>query len=370
MRKAFTFLAMFALLLLGGTAQAATYELKIQTAQGTSSLYYKVMDRMAKRIENLSNGEIKVELLAEGAVVKGFEILDAVDHGIVNGGQAWTHYWSGKHPAGVLFAAPTAGLGIGLDQASVMSWIWEGDGQKLLEEYYQKILKANVKPYLVMPMGPEPFGWFKQHYGSLEEIRKVKFRSPPGVPAETFKELGMPVVSMPGPDIIPAAQRGVIDAAEWISPADDLLLGFSEIWKHYYIQGMHQVISISDILINKDWYDALPPNLQTVIDESMRATVTDMINMNVSENSKALKSLVTEHGVVIEETPPEYIDEYMAAASKIIRKYAADPFFKKVLDSMQQWAQLTVPYQNRANGVYYRMGKTALDKGLITEYKK
>ena len=371
MRKLFALAVMAGLLCWGGVAHAAKYELKIQTAQGTSSLYYKVMDRMAKRIEKLSGGEIKVELLAEGAVVKAFEILDAVDQGIVNGGQAWTHYWSGKHPAGVLFAAPTAGLGIGLDQTAVMSWIWEGEGQKLLEEYYQQVLKANVKPYLVMPMGPEPFGWFKQHYGTLEEIRKVKVRSPPGVPAESFKEMGMPVVSMPGPDIIPAAQRGVIVAAEWISPADDMLHGFAELWKHYYIQGLHQVISISDIIINKDWYDSLPPNLQAVIDESMRATVTDMINMNVSENSTALSKLVKEDSVIIEDTPEEYVSAYMAASNKVVKKYAdADPFFKKVYDSMQKWAELTVPYQKRVNGVYYNMGKAAMDAGIITEYKK
>ncbi len=362
-----------ACLCLGSTdagAAAAKYELKIQAAQGTSSIYTQILVRMGQRIEKLSRGEIKVEVLGEGAVVKAFELLDAVSNGIINGGQAWTHYWSGKHPAGVLFAAPTAGLGMGLDQTSVMSWVYEGEGGKLLDEYYQQVIKANVKPYLCMPMGPEPFGWFNKSYKTLDEIRKVKFRSPPGVPAESFKELGMPVVSMPGPDIIPAAQRGVIDAAEWIGPADDMLLGFAEIWKHYYIQGLHQVISIADVIINKDWYDSLPKYLQDVIDESMRATVTDMTLYNVSANSKALKQLVTEQGVIIEETPVDYVAAYMAAAKKINDKYASDPFYAKVYKSLQDWAKLTVPYQKRVNGVYYNMGKAAMDAGVITEYKK
>ncbi len=352
----------------GNSAQAAQYEMKIQAAQGISSIYSQVLVRLGQRIEKLSEGQIKVEVLGEGAVVKATGILDAVDKGLVTAGQAWTHYWSGKHPAAFLFSAPTAGLGVGLDQAGFMAWVLEGDGAKLLDEYYQQILKADIKAFLVMPMGPEPFGWFKKGYKTLDEIRQIKFRSPPGVPALAFQELGMKVVSMPGPDIIPAAQRGVIDSAEWIGPADDAILGFQEVWKHYYLQGLHQVISIADIIVNKTWYDSLPQHLRDIIDESMRATVTDMAYYNISANSAALKKLVTENGVIIEETPADYVTAYMAAAKKVFDQFGDDPFYKKVLKSLQDWAALTVPYQKRSNGIYYMMGKTAMDSGIITDY--
>ena len=150
-----------------------------------------------------------------------------------------------------------------------------------------------------------------------------------------------------------------------------MLIRFAEICKKYYIQGIQQVISITDIIINKNWYDSLPPNLQAVIDESMLDPFTYMINMNVSENSTALSKLVKEDSVIIEDTPEEYVSAYMAASNKVVKKYAdADPFFKKVYDSMQKWAELTVPYQKRVNGVYYNMGKAAMDAGIITEYKK
>ena len=266
--------------------------------------------------------------------------------------------------------APTAGLGMGLDQDAVMAWFLEGEGAKLFDEYYQQVLKMDVKPYLCMPMGPEPFGWFKQSYKSLEEIRKVKFRSPPGVPALSFQELGMKTVAMPGPDIIPAAQRGVIDAAEWISPADDAILGFQEIWKHFYLQGLHQVISIGDVIINKTWYDGLPKHLQYVIDESMKACVTDMKFFNVSANSAALKKLVQEQGVVIEDTPTDYVAAYMEAAKKVNDRFAKDAFYAKVYKSLQDWAHLTVPYQKRCNGIYYNMGQAAMDAGVVTDYQK
>lgn len=364
------FLTVVMALLIASPAWAAKHELKIQTAVPSSSMYFETMQRLGERIERLSNGEIKVEIFASGAIVKAFEILDAVSTGIVNGGQAWTHYWSGKHPAGILFAAPTAGLGVGLDQTSLLAWAWEGDGNKLLNQYYQKELGYEIKAWLTMPMGPEPFGWFPKEFNSLEELKSVKFRSPPGIPSESFKAIGMPVVSMPGSEIVPSAQRGVIDAAEWISPGDDKLLGLSDVWKFYYLQGLHQALSIGDVYINKKWYDELPAHLQVVIDESMKAMVADQTTMNVSINSQALKDLVVNEGVQLRDTPDEYFAAYMKVVPEIMEKYSAKkPFFKEVLASLNEWAELTVPYQVKVNGLYYKMGKTAMDTGAMQDYK-
>ena len=351
-------------------AWAAKYELKIQTAVPSSSMYFKTMERLGDRIEKLSGGEISVEIFADGAIVKAFEVLDAVSEGIVNGGQAWTHYWSGKHPAGLLFAAPTAGLGIGLDQRGLLAWAWEGDGGKLLDQYYQKELGYDIKAWLCMPMGPEPFGWFPKKFENMQELTTMKFRSPPGIPAESFKAIGMPVVSMPGSEIVPSAQRGVIDAAEWISPGDDTALGLSDVWKAYYLQGLHQALSIGDVYINKTWYDALPDNLKEVIETSMRAMVADQITMNVSMNSAALKELVTKKGVKLYDTPEDYFQQYMAAVPGILEKYSAkNPFFKEVLASLVDWANLTVPYEVKVNGLYYKMGKTAMEAGVMKDYQ-
>lgn len=373
MRKLLTAVLASCLLLalpLGAQAADKTFELKIQTSLANSSMYFKTLERFKKNLEDLSQGQIKVSLLADGAVVKGFEIFDAVSEGIVNGGMCWTHWASGKHPAGIFFSAPVGGLGIGLDQMGVMAWLWEGDGLKLLNEYYNDMIKVKLRAYPVLPMGPECFGWFKEKYDSFEAINKLTFRAPPGVPSEVFKEMGMPVVSMAGGEIIPAAQRGVIDAAEWIGPGEDIVMGFAEIWKHYYLQGLHQAISIGDVYINQEWYDSLPANLKASIEVAMKACVTDQLMTNISVNSKALESMVKEKGVIIEETPVEYYSKFMAATRTVMEKYMSDPFFKKVYDSMFDWAKLTVPYQTRANGLYYLMGKTAMDEGIVTDYKK
>lgn len=352
-------------------AEAQNYNLKIQTAIPSSSIYFKLIERMAQRVGDMSAGRLKVEVLPNGAVVGAFEILDAVHKNIVNGGFAWTHYWSGKHPAGLLFSAPTAGLGVGLDQNSVMSWIYDGGGDELYQKYFTEILKFNVKGFLCMPMGPEPYGWFSKPVNSVEDLKKMKFRSPPGIPAESFKVLGIPTVSMPGGEIVPSAQRGVIDAAEWISPADDAALGLNTVWKHYYIQGLHQAISIGDIYVNLDWWNKLPKDLQAIFQGGIMSLIADTIHWNVSQNSKALKKFVVEDKVQIHETPPDYFPAYMAAAQQVIEKYAQqDAFFKQVLQSMVDWANLTVPYQARANATYATMGKTALEKGLVGYEKK
>jgi len=351
----------------GQPAQAAkNYKLQIQTAVPNASIYFQLIQRMAQRIDDMSAGRLKVEVLPAGAIVPVFEILDAVDKGIVNGGFAWTHYWSGKHPAGLLFSAPTAGLGFGIDQISTMSWLYDGGGNELYQEYFTKILGYNIRGFMCMPMGPEPFGWFKKPFKNLDELKQMKFRSPPGIPSESFKLLGIPAVSMPGGEIVPSAQRGVIDAAEWISPADDKNLGLSAVWKHYYLQGLHQAISIGDIYVNLDWWKKLPKDLQAIFNAGIMSCIADSYNWNVSQNSKALKMMQDTQGVIVHDTPPEYVKQYMKAAKTVLDKYAAkDAFFKKVLTAMQDWARLTVPYENRANGVYYEMGKAALDSGIL-----
>jgi len=350
---------------------AAKYTLQIQTALTNSSIYMRTLERFKANVEKLTKGEMQVELLAAGAIVKPFEIYGAVSEGLVNGGMAWTHYNSGINPAGTLFSAPCGGIGYGLDQASVMSWIFEGDGGKLLNRYYQEACKQDIVAFAVLPMGPEAFGWFHKTYTTLAEINKLKFRCPPGVPAEIFHEMGMPAVSMGGPDIIPAAQKGVIDCAEWIAPAEDLAMGFDQIWKHLYLQGLHQALSIGDVVINKTWYDKLPEDMRNILDVCLKLCVVDQNNDNIKRHSIALKDMVENRGVVLDQTPPEYYNAFMKATRAVFDRYAAkDAFFKEVYENEIAWAKLTVPFQMRANGLFYTLGKTAMDDGLITDYKK
>ena len=280
--------------------------MRIQTAVPSASIYFELLKKMADRIDRMSAGRVKMEILPDGAIVPAFEILDAVDKGIVEGGYAWTHYWSGKNPAAGLFSNPMAGAGVGLDQLSHVAWIFEGGGYDLYRKLYSDVLKVNVEPIFVQPMGPDPLGWFKTPINSAADFKKMKYRSPPGITGEIFKEMGVAAVALPGGEIVPAAQRGVIDAAEWIGPADDLNLGLHTVWKHYYLQGLHQSTDIGEILINKTVWDKLSPDLKEIIRTAAMASMTETYTYNVYRNAQAIVKLRNEHKVIIHDTPKDF----------------------------------------------------------------
>ena len=342
----------------GGVARAQTVtRLKIQTAVPTASIYFDLMKRFADRVDKMSAGRVKMEILPDGAVVNAFEILDAVDKGVVDGGFAWTHYWSGKNTAAALFSNPAAGSGAGLDQVSHMAWLGQGGGNALYEKLFAEGLKVNVKPFMMQPMGPDPFGWFKTPITSIADMKKLKYRSPPGLTGEIFKEMGINAVAMPGGEIVPAAQRGVIDAAEWIGPADDMILGFHNVFKHYYLQGLHQSTDVGELLINKTSWDKLPADLKAVIEGAVLATHAETFQFNVHRNAVALAKLKSEHKVTVHDTPKEFFKEFMRATGVIYgREAGRNALFKEVLDSQKAFAKLVVPYWTKINGLYYQMG--------------
>jgi TRAP-type mannitol/chloroaromatic compound transport system substrate-binding protein len=288
--------------------------LKIQTAVPSSSIYFDLMKRLADRVDRMSAGRLKLEMLPDGAVVAAFEIVDAVDKGVVDGGYAWTHYWSGKNTAAGLFSNPAAGGGTGL-------------------------------------------GWFKNPINSLEDMKKLKYRSPPGLVGEIFKEMGVNAVAMPGGEIVPAAQRGVLDAAEWIGPADDMALGFHNVFKHYYLQGLHQSTDVGEMLINKTAWNKLPADLKAIVEDAAMATMTETYTYNVFRNAQALQILQTQHKVNVHDTPKDIFPAFIKATNLIYdREAAKNPFFKEALDSQRTFAKLVVPYWNKINGLYYQLG--------------
>ncbi len=341
-----------------GSAMAQTVtRMKIQTAVPTSSIYFDLMKRFGDRCDKMSNGRLKMEMLPDGAVVNAFEMLDAVDKGVVDGGFSWTHYWSGKNTAAGLFSNPAAGAGTGMDQLSHVAWLMQGGGNALYKKFYADVLKLNIEPFMIQPMGPDPLGWFKTPINSLADMRKLKYRAPPGLVGEIWKELGVNAVAMPGGEIIPAAQRGVIDAAEWIGPADDLILGFHTVFKHYYLQGLHQSTDVGELLINKALWNRLPADLKAIIEGSVMATMMETYSYNVQRNAVALERLKTEFKVVVHDTPKDIFPAFIKATNLIYEREAAkNPFFKEVLESQRTFAKIVVPYWNKIHGLYFNLG--------------
>lgn len=343
-------------------AQQST-KLRIQTAVPTSSIYFELLKKFSDRVDRMSAGRVKMEILPDGAVVPAFEILDAVDKGVVDGGYAWTHYWSGKHPAAGLFSNPMAGAGAGLDQMSHVAWLFEGGGNDLYRKLYSDILKVNVEPLMIQPMGPDPLGWFKRPIQNTADFKKLKYRSPPGITGEIFKEMGIAAVAMPGGEIVPAAQRGVIDAAEWIGPADDMNLGLHTVWKHYYLQGLHQSTDVGELLINKTTWAKFSPDLQEIIRAAAMASMIETYTYNVYRNAVAIQKLRDEHKVTIHDTPKDFFPEFVRATNVVLDRYSAkDPFFKQVLDSQRAFGKTVVPYWTKVLDLYSNLGNAALEK--------
>ncbi|MBI3030788.1 MAG: TRAP transporter substrate-binding protein [Candidatus Rokubacteria bacterium] len=325
----------------GGTekASAQTFRMRIQSSVPTSATQFEGLQKFAERLAKMSGGRLKVEPFPVGAIVGLSEILDATDKGVVEAGYAWAHAWSGKHPAGTLFGSAP------LDQTVYFSWLYAGGGNELLRAYYRDALKTKVVGFALMGVGPDALGWFKAPFRTMDDLKRIRFRVPPGVPGEIYRHLGVPAVSLPGPEIIPAAQRGAIDAAEWGYPSDDMAFGFHQVWKNYYLQGLHQVSDVGDLIINEEFWKKLPPDLQAMIETATLAINLEHYALLVQRNGAALKQLVEKEGVRLINTPPEYFAEFPKATRQVMERYAArDPFFKKVWESQRQFTQLIYPF--------------------------
>ncbi len=343
-----------------GAASAAT-TIRIQSATTAKSDEGVMLAEFADDVAALTNGEVQIEILPAGAVVGVFEILDAVDSGLVEGGFAWTHYWSGKHPAAMLFGSPVAGAGVGIDNFAYISWYLYGGGMELYDQLWQE-MGVNVKGLVVQPVGPEALGWFREPINSMDDFRKYRFRTPPGIPGQTYKDIGVASVAMGGGDILPALESGAIDAAEWCCPKPDSVFGLHKVLKHYYLQGLHQVVVNADIYINGDVWNSLTENQQRAMEVAANASLMKAVAYRIIENGKALKDLTENHGVILHDTPTDYFKAYMDAARATLEQNAADnEFFGAVWQSQKDFAAIAVPFWAGAQTSNAQLGKAFAD---------
>jgi TRAP-type mannitol/chloroaromatic compound transport system substrate-binding protein len=331
-------------LVVAGVAQAKEVHIRVQAVIGAKSDEVAMLKDFMADVTALTNGEVTFEVLPAGAVVGVKETLDAVDAGLVEGGFAWTHYWSGKHPAAMLFGSPVAGAGVGIDNIAFLSWFQYAGGKELYEQLWDE-MGMNVKGFMLQPVGPEALGWFKEPINSMDDFRKYRFRTPPGIPGQTYKDIGVASVAMGGGDILPALEKGTIDAAEWCCPKPDSVFGFQKVLKHYYLQGLHQVVVNADLYLNKDVYNSLTDHQKKAFEVAANASLSKSMSNRIYENGKALKDLTDNHGVILHDTPADYFPAYMNAAKASLEKNAAEnEFFAKVWQSQKDFAEIAVPF--------------------------
>lgn len=343
-------------------ANAAEVKIRVQSVISAKADEVTMLKNFAADVLALtSNDPVIIEVLPAGAVVGVRETLDAVDKGLVEGGFAWTHYWSGKHPAAALFGSPPAGGGIGMDNLAFLSWFQFAGGKELYDQLWQE-MGMNVKGFMLQPVGPEALGWFKEEIKSMDDFRKYRFRTPPGIPGQAYKDIGVASVAMGGGDILPALEKGTIDAAEWCCPKPDSVFGFQKVLKHYYLQGLHQVVVNADLYINGDIYNGMTDHQKKALEVAANASLSKSMSYRIYENGKALKDLTENHGVQLHDTPADYFPAYMNAAKALLEKNAAEnAFFKEVYDSQKKFAAIAVPFWAGAQASNAALGKAFAD---------
>ena len=355
-KKVIGLVAALAVLMLPGLSSAKT-TIRIQSVIPVSADETVMLKRFGDNVSALTNGEVEIEVLPAGAVVGVGETLEAVHNGLIEGGFAWTHYWSGYHPAAMLFGSPTAGAGLGIDNIAFISWYLEGGGKELYNRLWGE-MGMNVKGLMLQPVGPEALGWFKEPINSMDDFRELRFRTPPGIPGQTYTDIGIAAVSMGGGDILPALEKGVIDAAEWCCPKPDSVFGFQKVLKHYYLQGLHQVVVNADVYINGDVWNSLTPHQQKAMEVSADASLMQSLAYRIYENGKALKDLTENHGVILHDTPADYFTEYMGAVLNSMDKLKAEnEFFNEVWQSMKEFADIAVPFWAGAQTTNANLGQ-------------
>ncbi len=327
------------------SAQSKELHWKLQSSNPAGTPNIELLKSFASDIQKMSGGRLNIEILSAGAIVGPFETLDAVNKGVVECGQWWSDYAFGKNPAAGLFGAPLGGSGSGLDQMGQLAWYMYGGGRALYVELYQKVLKSDVMPFLYECDGPECLGWFKKPLTSVTDLLKLRYRISSGLATDTLREMGGVPVNMPGQELIPAAQKGIVDAIEWINPSNDLKVGLYDVFKFYSLQGLHQAVGIADVFFNGEKWRSLSPDLQAMVETAVNASLLRSVLFYVQANASAIKELTAKHGVTIFPAPPDYAPAFIKAAKTVLKRFEdKDPFFAKILTSQRTFAQLVVPY--------------------------
>ena len=322
------------------TAQAPI-RWKVQSAWPPTSIVQDAAKLLIDTIEKNAGGRFKLELLPAGAIVPAFEIQDAVNRGVLDAGHTTPGYIIGKLRA---FIPLTHGPLFGMDFIDYYGWYWEGGGHELLQEAYQKNLRMNVVSFQVHPEGPQAMGWFKKEIRKFEDMKGMKYRIY-AAGAEVYNKLGISSVVLPGGEIVPALERGVIDGAEWINCYDDKILGIDKVAKYHYAPGMHEPVTVGEFIINKGKWDALPADLKEIVKTSVQASYWNHFVRFQEKTAKACQELLAA-GVKIIKTTDELNNRFLKAYDELWQADAAkDELYRRVIESQKKYSGLLVPYR-------------------------
>jgi len=314
--------------------------IKMQTSWPASDIWMDFAREYVERVEKMSAGRLKIDLLPAGAVVGAFQVLDAVNDGVLDAAHTVPVYWYGKHKGASLFGT---GPVWGCSASTMLAWFYQGGGKELYKELTQDILGLKVYGFYGFPMPAQPFGWFKNVVTGVDDIKGLKYRTV-GLAADLFQQMGMSVAQLPGGEIVPAMERGVIDAFEFNNPSSDMRFGAQDVAKNYFMSSYHQASESFEFLFNKDFFDDLAPEHRAILQYAVEAISTSNHALALHHYSADLQKLQAA-GVAVHRTPKGILDAQLQAWDKLMPELEKDPFMKKCMDSQRQFMDRVVFYE-------------------------
>jgi TRAP-type mannitol/chloroaromatic compound transport system substrate-binding protein len=324
--------------------------LKMQGAWGAKDIFNEMAEQYVKRVNEMAGGRLRIDYLVAGAVVKAFEVMDATSKGVLDAAHSVPVYWYGKHKAASMFGT---GPVFGNDAHHTIAWFYEGGGKAIYDELVQKTLGLNVVGFLVFPMPTQPFGWFKKPIKDAAGLKGLKYRTV-GLAADLFQAMGAKVTQLPGGEIVPALERGVIDAFEFNNPTSDMRFGAQDVIKNYMMGSFHQASESFEIVFNKTKYESLPKDLQAILRYAVEAANSANFWLAMENYSRDLQVLKDKHKVNVIKTPNSIMLEQLKAWDKLMAELGKDPIIKKIYDSQKAWYRRVVYYE-QYNSANYRL---------------
>ncbi len=325
--------------------QTGPINMRWQSTWPAKDIFHEFAQDFAKKVNDMTGGDLKIEVLPAGAVVPAFGLLDAVSKGTLDGGHGVLVYHYGKQTALALWGS---GPAYGMDANMLLAWHKYGGGRELLDKLYKSI-NANVVSFPYGPMPTQPLGWFKKPITKPDDFKGVKFRTV-GISIDVFTGLGAAVNALPGGEIVPAMDRGLLDAAEFNNASSDRILGFPDVSKVCMLQSYHQNAEQFEVMFNKTKYDALPAKMKAIIEVAVEGSSADMSWKAIDRYSKDYSEMQAKQNVKFYKTPDallqKQLDAYDAAAAK---KAEANPLFKEIAESQKAFAERAVRWDLDTN---------------------
>ena len=299
--------------------------LKMQSSWPASDIFQEMAAQYVERVQVMSNNRLKIDLLPAGAVVGAFQVQDACHDGTIDAAHTVPVYWYGKNKAASLFGT---GPVFGGDANQMIAWLYHGGGNEFYRELTQDILGLNIVGFLSFGMPAQPLGWFKSEITDAAQLQGLKYRTV-GLAADLFQSMGASVAQLPGGEIVPAMERGVIDGFEFNNPTSDMRFGAQDVAKNYMLASYHQASESFEYIFNRDTFESLDPDLQAILKYGVEAAHLANYALAMQQYSADLQKLQTESGVNVKRTPDSVLQAQLEAWDKILPPLMEDPYLQE-----------------------------------------